>query len=89
VDIRTLCTVVLVTTGILVLVQTGTPLDLFRGVVIGAMALAVLGCFLLLPDLFVLYFTGKAALTWVPVVMGSTVLLFAALRFVCKKVKIC
>ncbi len=88
-DIRTLCTVVLVTTGILVLVQTGTPLDLFRGVVIGAMAAAVLGCFLLLPELFALHFSGRAALTWVPVVIGSTVLLFTALRFVCKKVKIC
>ena len=88
-DIRTLSTVVLVTTGILVLVQAGTPLDWFRGVVIGAMALAILGCFLLLPGLFGLYFTGRTALTWVPVVMGATILLFTALRFACKKVKIC
>jgi hypothetical protein len=53
------------------------------------MALAILGCFLLLPGLFGLYFTGRTALTWVPVVMGATILLFTALRFACKKVKIC
>ena len=88
-DIRTLCTLVLVTTGILVLVQTGTPLDLFRSLVIGAMALGILGCFILLPDLFALHFTGRAAFTWLPVVIAGTVLLFTALRFVCKKVKIC
>ena len=88
-DISTLCTVVLVTTGILVLLQTGAPLDLFRGVVIGAMALAILGCFLLLPGLFALHFTGLAALTWMPVVVSGTAILFFFLRMMCKKAKIC
>lgn len=88
-DISTLSTVVLVTTGILVLVQAGTPLDWFRGIVIGVMAGAILGCFLILPDLFALHFSGRAALIWVPVVIGSTIFIFTALRFLCKKVKIC
>ena len=88
-DIRTLCTVVLVTTGILVLVQTGAPLDLFRGIVVGAMALAIAGCFLLLPSLFALHFSGLAALTWLPLVVVGTAILFFFIRIVCKKAKIC
>jgi len=88
-DIRTLCTVILVTTGILVLVQTGAPLDLFRGIVVGAMALAIAGCFLLLPSLFALHFSGLAALTWLPIVVVGTAILFFFLRIVCKKAKIC
>ena len=88
-DIRTLCTVVLVTTGILVLVQTGAPLDLFRGIVTGAMALAIAGCFLLLPSLFALHFSGLAALTWLPLVVVGTAILFFFIRIVCKKAKIC
>ena len=87
-DIRTLCTVVLLTTGLLVLVQTGRPMSLFRCIVLGAMGICILGSFLLLPSLFSLYFSGVTALTWLPVVIGSTVLLFALLRFLCKICKI-
>ncbi len=87
-DIRTLCTVVLLTTGLLVLVQTGRPLSLFRGIIIGAMAIGAVGSFLLLPDLFSLHFSGLTALTWVPVVMVGTTLLFGLLRFLCKILKI-
>ena len=88
-DIRTLCTVVLVSTGILVLVQTGRPLNLFRCVVIGAMAVGILGCFFLLPNLFSLHFSGVGALTWLPLVIGGTVILYVLLRFLCKIGKIC
>ena len=88
-DIRTLCTAVLVTTGILVLIQTGAPLDLFRSVVIGAMALAIAGCFLVLPNLFALHFSSLTALTWLPLVVGGTAILFFFLRMGCKKAKIC
>lgn len=87
-DIRTLCTVVLLTTGLLVLVQTGWPLSLFRCIVLGAMVVGILGSFLLLPWLFGLHFSGIAALTWLPIVVGSTAIVFGILRFLCKKVKI-
>ncbi len=51
-DISTVCTLVLAVTGVLVLVQTGRPMNLFRAAVVGAMAIGLAGCFVLLPQLF-------------------------------------
>ena len=61
-DSATVCTAVLAVVGMLVLFRVSTPFDLFRKVIWGAMAAALLGSFLLLGGFFELTITDSRSL---------------------------
>jgi cation-transporting ATPase E len=80
-DISTLCVTVLSTVGLLVLLQVSRPVSPFRLLVLGAMGIAMAGCFLI-PFLSVIFDLGILELSclqhlWVilPVAAGIFLLL--------------
>ena len=58
-DSATVCTAVLSVIGMLVLFKVSTPFDLFRKIIWGAMAIALVGCFLLFAVPFDLLITDS------------------------------
>ena len=83
-DAGTVCTAVLSGVALFVLYKVCTPFDRFRKFVWGAVAVALLGCFILLPHFFSLRFTDHksilvllAALIMVPTVFYSLQWLFS------------
>ena len=83
-DISCICTIVLGAVGLMVLLQVSRPVSPFRLLVLGAMGVAMAGCFLipLLATIFDLHFVSLASLhhLWVilPVAAGVFLLLSAA-----------
>ena len=83
-DAGTVCTAVLSGVALFVLYKVCTPFDRFRKFVWGAVAAALLGCFILLPHFFSLSFTDhksilvlQAALIMVPTVFYRLQWLFS------------
>ena len=82
-ELKTVCTAILAMVGLSVLFKVCQPMSLFRGIVLGAMALGLVGCFTILGWLFDLYIVGIPAfwmltgfLAAAPVVFFLMVLLF-------------
>ena len=61
-DLRTVCTAVLSVVGLLVLFKVCQPMSLFRGIVLGAMAVGLVASFLFLGDFLYLSITDNRSL---------------------------
>ena len=83
-EISTLCTVVLATTGLLVLGQLCRPFNKFRRLIWCSMAVCLAGCFTLLGGIFEFGFS-PVTLTLIPVVIAVTTLTFLLLRRIMPK----
>ena len=80
-DVSCICTMVLSVIGLMVLMQVSRPVSPFRLLVLGAMAVAMAGCFLipLLAVIFDLQFVSLAALQHLWVIVPATSGIFLGL----------
>ncbi len=77
-ELRTLSTAILAGVGLLVLYKVSIPFDKFRKLILAAMAVALVGSFLLLGWFFDLYiFTSQAAILLVALLIAAPTVFFA------------
>lgn len=82
-DSATVCTAVLAVVGMLVLFQVSRPFDLFRRIIWGAMAVALLGSFLLLGGFFELTITDFRSLWVLAGAVLAAPAVFFLMQFLC------
>ena len=80
-DLRTVCTAVLSVVGLLVLFKVCQPMSLFRGIVLGAMAVGLVASFLFLGDFLYLSITdNRSLLVILAVGLASPTVFFVLLK---------
>ncbi len=79
-DVRSVCTAILAFVGMLVLYKVCRPFDLFRRIVWGAMAFALIGSFLVLRGFFNLYITSSTALLLMAAMLVAALAVFVAMQ---------
>lgn len=80
-DTQTLCTAVFAFVGLLVLHKLCRPFGLFRAVLWGVLAGALVFCFLVLPGFFQLHLTRQEGLLVLLVLMAAAAAMFLLLQF--------
>lgn len=80
-QVSTICTAVLSAVGMLVLVQVCRPFDKFRKLVVGAVGVLLVGCFVFLGNIFELYIdTPEAVLVLVTLLMMTPTVFYVISR---------
>lgn len=80
-EIYPICAAILGIVGLLVLFQTSKPFDMFRRVIWFAMAVGLLGCFLLMPGFFELHVDGwRTGLVMLVLILMTPTVFFALQR---------